>query len=63
MTPAQSTNLGQRVEQVMHETHFQMASLRMAWSIRPNCTRRINWLGIRSICSAMGQPAEHLPHW
>ena len=30
ITPAQSTDFGQRVEHVMHDTHFQIASLRKA---------------------------------
>ncbi len=44
ITPAQSTDFGQRVEQVMQDTHFQIASLRKARSSRPNCTSRTNWL-------------------
>ena len=60
---AQSTDLGHRVEQVMQETHCQMASARIAFSTRPSCTSRITWFGSTSMCWAIGQPAEHLPHW
>ncbi len=33
ITAAQSTDLGQRAVQVMHETHFQIASARIAFSV------------------------------
>jgi hypothetical protein len=61
--PAQSTDFGQRVEQVRHDTHCQMAWLLSARSHCPNCTSRTNWWGSRSMYPATGQPAEHLPHW
>ena len=62
ITPAQSTDFGQRAVHVMHDTHFQIDSARMAFSIWPSCTRRISRFGKTSMASAIGQPAEHLPH-
>jgi hypothetical protein len=55
--------LGQRVEQVSQEAQYQMdrpARMRCHW---PNCSNRTTRLGGCSIKVAIGQPAEHLPHW
>jgi len=55
--------LGQRVEQVSQEAQYQMerpARIRCHW---PSCSRRTTRLGGCSMKVAMGQPAEHLPHW
>jgi hypothetical protein len=49
--------------QVWQETHNQTARLPAAFSISPRCTNRISRFGKKSILSAIGQPAEHLPHW
>jgi hypothetical protein len=62
MTAAQSTDFGQRVVQVRQETQSQAARLLAAFSISPRCTSRMSRFGSKSMRSAMGQPAEHLPH-
>src|SRR3974390_1215655 len=63
MMEARCTLLGQRVEQVSHEAQYQMerpARMRCHW---PSCNKRTTRLGGCSMKVAMGQPAEHLPHW
>src|SRR6185369_12688498 len=63
MMEARCTLLGQRVEQVSQEAQYQMerpARMRCHW---PSCSRRTTRLGGCSMKVAMGQPAEHLPHW
>ena len=63
MMPAQSTDWGQRVEHVWHETHAQMASEAIAFSKLPSWSARTTWLGAMSMPAATGQPAVHFPHW
>src|SRR6185369_17728310 len=63
MIEARCTLLGQRVEQVSQEAQYQMerpSRMRRHW---PSCNRRTTRLGGCSMKVAMGQPAEHLPHW
>ena len=63
ITSAICTPLGQRVLQVRQDTHIQIAFEVRSSSFSPSCAKRMIWLGRMSMYFAMGQPAEHLPHW
>src|SRR5512137_1925476 len=63
MIEARWTLLGQRVEQVSQEAQYQMERPARTRCHCPSCSRRTPRLAGCSMKVAMGQPAEHLPHW
>ena len=63
MTRAGSQALGQRAEHVSQVRQSQMVGSLSALARRSCTTRRMMLWGRRSESAAMGQPAEHLPHW
>ena len=63
MTAATSIPIGQRAEQVSHETHIQRMSLSSSSSPAPRCSRRMISEGGHLAMLATGQPLEHFLHW